>query len=99
MLIQFDYYGAVRQAGRVEDVAQDIQQLASNEIEDLVNELSVYWKGEAAEAYFSKCRELQRELRSTSRELNTVAQNIRARSERVRQAEEMARQIAQNTGL
>ena len=98
MLIEFDYYGAMRQAGRVEDAADDIRQLASGELEDILNELSVYWKGQAAELYFSKCRELQRELRDTSRELNCVANNIRFRSERVRAAEEMALQIAQDTG-
>lgn len=97
MLIEFDYCGAMRQAGRVEDAAEDIRQLAAREIEEIIDELSVYWKGQAAELYFSKCRELQRELRNTSRDLDNVANNIRRRSERMRAAEEAARRIAQNT--
>ncbi|MBE6984369.1 MAG: hypothetical protein E7434_01920 [Ruminococcaceae bacterium] len=97
MLIQFDYYGAMRQAGRVEEAAEDILRLADSQIEMIIEELSVYWQGASADLYFSKCRELQSALRNTSRDLDTVAGNIRARSARMREAELMAQQIAQNT--
>lgn len=97
MLIQFDYYGALRQAGRVEEAADDIIRLADSQIESIIEELSAYWQGASAELYFSKCRELQSALRNTSRDLNTVADNIRTRSVRMRDAELMAQQIAQNT--
>ncbi len=97
MLIHFDYYGAMRQAGRVEEAADDIVQLADRQIESIIDELSAYWKGTSAESYFSKCRELQNALRVTSRDLNNVARDIRTRSTRMRDAELMAQQIAQNT--
>ncbi len=98
MLIRFDYISAIRQASRVEEAAESICNLADREVEAIIDELSIYWKGESANLYLNKCRELQQELERTTRDLKTVANNIRTRSERMRLAEEMATQIAQNTG-
>ena len=96
MLIQFDYQCAVRQAARVDDAAEDVRRLATRELENMVDQLSVCWKGESAELYFAKCRELQSALEQTARDLESVASNIRHRSRKIRDAELAAMEIAQN---
>ena len=98
MLIMFDYLSAIRQAGRVEEAAESVRNLANRDVETIINELEAFWQGESAQLFYSKCRELQTELRETTNDLNRVAQNIRSRSEAMRRAEEAAAHIAQNAG-
>lgn len=93
--ISVDFEDAKRKASELEDIALELNRLAQNPYQQILQELLGSWKGGSAEAYRRKAEELQRQMRQTAQDINTVARNIRNSAQRIYNAEMRAKQIAE----
>ena len=84
--IQMDYNQAIREAKRLESVAEDCKN-CSTLVDKLIRLVPTYWQGEAATAFIDELNEWKRENNSIRTEAKTLGSNIRDVAERIREAE------------
>lgn len=92
--IDWNYIQAKRQASRLEEQADRLDRLASNQLKDTLKNLSHNWQGDSAREYIYKGERMKSEISSLSRELRRTAAVIRSSAERTYQAEMRARELA-----
>lgn len=95
--IQFDFNQAKKQAGKIDDIADNLSGLSQKKLESAMQTLSVNWKGANASAYLAKGGRLQTEINKTALELHSIASDIRTIAQRVYDAEMEAVRIAGRT--
>lgn len=94
--IEMNYNSAIRQAKRVESVADNMKRLANQEFGGTMQSLSANWRGQEASMYLQKGSQLQEDIRRTANELQSAAQKIRSEAWRIRQADLKALEIIQS---
>lgn len=92
--IQFNYNKAVSQAKELENLAQQLENLARRDMDDTLTAVSRGWNGESSDLFAAKGRKAQSDMRESAKQLRNLASGIRKAAENVRKAEERARQIA-----
>lgn len=92
--IEWNYIQAKRQAARLEEQADRLGRLATNQLEGTLRKLSYNWKGDSASAYIRKGDRMKDEMNSLARELKKTASVIRSSAERTYRAEMRARELA-----
>lgn len=93
--IRLNFNRAKQQADRLEEIGNEIRRMANKDYEDTLNGISAAWKGENANAYLSKARNLQNNIIGTGDDLIAVANEIRRKAQRVYNAEMEALRIAE----
>ncbi|BCN29978.1 WXG100 family type VII secretion target [Anaeromicropila herbilytica] len=93
--IEFDFAKALSQANEIDEIARDLNTLASNKFDTTMQSLSSNWKGDSANKYLKKGVTLQTYMGTSVKNLNTVADNIRAVAKRIYEAEMEAKRIAE----
>lgn len=91
--IEFDFRQAMRQADRIEEIADKLR-LSNSKLENSLQNLSVSWKGENASAYLAKGSSLQTKMNKTAQGLQAAASDIRTVAKRLYDAEMAALAIA-----
>lgn len=92
--IEWDYLQAKRQADRLEEQADVLDRLASNQMEESLQRIAYSWKGENAGIYICKGNKAKNEIKRLSRELRRTAAVIRSSAERMYRAEMRAKALA-----
>ena len=92
--INFNYNRAVRQAGQLEEVAQNLTRAASNDMESIFSEISRAWQSDSAPRYIQKGQKVQTDIGKIAKNLREIAKAIRTIAQRVRDAELEAWRIA-----
>ncbi len=92
--IRMNYQKAMQQAQRLEEIANDMQSLSSNDFGGTLQDIAASWKGENASEYLRKGGMLQGDMEETSRTLSDIAIEIRRKAKAIRDAEMAALQIA-----
>lgn len=92
--IEFDFRKALGQADKIEAIADRLGKLSESEFGDIMQNLSVGWKGDNASQYLSKGSRLQEKMNGTVKELYSVAADIREIAKRIYEAEMAALAIA-----
>ena len=93
--IQFDFKQAKKQAGRIDDIADNLSCLSQKKLESAMQTLSVNWKGANASAYLAKGDRLQTEINKTAKELRSIASDIRAIAQNIYNTEMEVLRIAE----
>lgn len=93
--IQFDFNQAKKQAGKIDDIADDLSNLSQKKLESALQALSVNWKGANASVYLDKGGRLQDEINKTVTELRSIASDIRTIARRIYNAEMEVLRIAE----
>lgn len=94
--IQMDFNRAKAQASQLETIADSIEKLASNNMEECMAGVSSNWKGESADLYIQKGRQLEREMKDSAKELKRIAQTVRKIAQNTYNAEKKAILAARN---
>lgn len=92
--IEWNYLQAKRQADRLEEQADMLDRLASNQMEESLQRLTGSWKGENARRYICKGNRAKKEINKLSKELKRTASVIRSSAERMHRAEIRAKALA-----
>ncbi len=93
--IEFDFKKALGQADKIEAIAEKLNKMSTVELGNIMQNLSVGWKGENAELYLSKGSSLQDKMNETAKSLYAAASEIRTIAKRIYDAEMAALAIAQ----
>lgn len=94
--IEMNYNNAMRQARRVESIADNMKRLANQELGGTMQSLAANWRGQEASMYLQKGSQLQEGIRRTANELQSAAQKIRSEAWRIRQADLRALEMIQS---
>ena len=92
-MIIFDYEQVFREAERVDEAAQKAAAVAGR-IDRAMGELSRFWEGEQAQAYFRKAGRLREQSEAAARNYRALAEQMRRIAERMRELEELNMEIA-----
>lgn len=92
--IKMDFQEALRDADRVESIANRMQNLADGAFEDSMAGLASAWTGENSTQFLRKEGQIQKEIRTNARTLQSIAEDIRTVARQVYEAERRAYYIA-----
>lgn len=92
--IEFDFRQAIRQADKIDELANNLNGLSNRKFAGSLQNLAAGWKGENASLYLAKGSSLQKKMNGTAGELHTVAADIRTIAKRLYDAEMAALAIA-----
>lgn len=93
--IYMNYNKAMKQANRLEELANELRGLANNDVDDTLSHLSSQWKGDNANTYVRKGYELQKNLLATAKKMTDTATAIRTAAKRTRASEIAAIELAE----
>ena len=93
--IQIEYQQVINQAAKLEECANDMQEL-QRQIETLMNNLRSGWSGESAELYLQKCDALAGKLSQSEKNLDQTARVIRKSAKAYRDAELAALELVRD---
>ena len=94
--ILMNFQEANRQAGRLEEIAEDISRTADRDLENEIQKISLNWKGENAQAFTKKASTMQDKTRRNAKDLKQIAKTIRTIAKNTYDAEMRAMEIAKN---
>lgn len=92
-IINFDFGKATRQAQQIDDIADDLNSIATKTFNDAINSIHASWKSEAANMFLEHCEATRSDILNRVKELRDIAQKIRAEIKRLKEAEEKAKQV------
>lgn len=92
--IELNFRQAKQQAEQLESLAKSLENLAKNDLDGTLRQLSSAWKGESASAYMRKGERLEEKIIQTAEDLQRTAQTIRSTAQRTYNAEIRARELA-----
>ena len=94
--IEWNYIQAKKQADRLDEQADRLLKLASQQMEGTLRDLSYNWKGSSAASYIGKGERVEAEISVLAGDLRRTAGVIRSSAERTYRAEMRARELAKN---
>lgn len=93
--IQIDFSAANSHAQLLDEIADQMKQLANQQMASTIQEMSMNWKGDSASAFFAKAEIVKSNIAETARSLHSIADNIRTNAKRAYDAEMAALNIAE----
>ena len=93
--IKFNFVQAKLQAQRLENIASEMRNMANQNFESAISQLSGGWKGESATLYIRKAENVRNDILKTARDLDAVAGSIRKVAQKVYNAEMEAKRLAE----
>lgn len=92
--ILFNYRQAIRQAEKLDELADKIERLAVEKIGNTVGSLRNNWNSDNSHRYYSKVGQVQNDIKGNARNIRRVASSIRTTAESIKRAELRALEIA-----
>jgi uncharacterized protein YukE len=92
-IMNFNYNKAIKQAEKIESVADDMQNIANRQFQTAINSISVCWKGDASAAFNRYCVATQTDMRAQSSKLLDLGKRIREVAKILKEAEEKALEL------
>lgn len=93
--IRMDFDRAIRKAQSLEELAQQLESLAEDNMEATFQNVGRAWNGEASRDYLGKGRELKRKIKSSAAQLKRIAEALRTAARVTYNAERHAILVAQ----
>lgn len=92
--IYLEYSKANQQADALDQIAERLGKLSSQQFQECLGQISVNWQGSNADAYIKKGKTLQGNISQTAGELKKAASVIRKIAKTTYDAEMRARELA-----
>ena len=94
--ILFNYRQAMKQADRLDEIAQKIEKLAAVKMESTIGTLKNAWQSDNSALYYNKMNRVQEEILEDAADVKKVAQSIRTTAESIKRAELRALELAKS---
>ena len=91
--IDTDFNEAIRQAEALEGLADQINTLGVNGLQNTLQNISCNWKGENANIFLEKGDRFKEELLDTAHELRSIAESLKARAKWVYDVEQVTQEL------
>ena len=92
--IEMDFHSAIEQAEELEKIANNLLDLAEEDLEKVRKKLSKVWQGNNADAYRQKLLEEETSMRKLSAKIKKIAAVVRKVAQTTYEAELTAEQTA-----
>jgi len=92
--ILFNYHQAIRQAEKLDNVANNLSRLSGDRMESTIGTLNSAWQSDNSPQYIRKVQKVQTDITKSADKLRKIAGAIRTTAEAVRNAELRALEIA-----
>ena len=92
-LIDIDFAVARSQADRLEEVANNLENMVNNEYSTTMQEIKAGWTGEASDAYMNKGAILESDMRTTIDRIRDVVNSIRNTVDKAEKAQRLAQEV------
>lgn len=93
--IELNFRMAKQQADQLENLALQLDRLASSQFSGTMQVLSANWKGENANAFLQKGSRLENDMRQTAKNMQKAAVQIRTAAKKIYDAEMYAKRLAE----
>lgn len=93
--INFNYRVAMNQAAQLEDLANQLKRIATQDVDSALSQVSGSWKGDSAHIFLDKGNKAKSDLVRSANQLQNTANAIRRAARTIRDAEIRAKQIAE----
>lgn len=93
--IKMNFDSAVRKASELEGLAEQMENLAENNAENILQNVGKAWTGEASRDYLKKGRRIKNKMEDCASQLKEIAGTIRTTARIVYDAERAAILLAQ----
>jgi len=90
MAINFNYYQAINQAIKIENIACEMLNVSNNQLQESIDSVSACWRGEASKQFINYCSSTQNDIRSEAGKLQALSKRIREVALIIKEAEEQA---------
>lgn len=94
MAIKFDYESTIRQAEKLEELAERLKAIAQNDLEDILSEVNQGWQGENAAKFLVKGDRMKGKVILSSDNLRRIAVTLRQMAGNLQRSEQEAARIA-----
>ncbi|MDO4799296.1 MAG: WXG100 family type VII secretion target [Bacillota bacterium] len=92
-ILNFDYHRAIRQANQISNYADQLRNLASQDMKRSIESISAAWQGEAATQFIGHCTRTQTAVSNQASKLQDLAERIREVARIIHEAEERAKEL------
>ena len=92
-LIEVDYLDALRKADRLDELAQELRSLATQDLQSIQSGVSRSWKGSASELYQKRMRTYRQQVEAHANDCKNLASGLRTAAKRYQQLEMLANGI------
>lgn len=93
--IQFNYSRAISQARKLEQLADELKNLANSNLESTISNLSSNWSGESAAAFMAKAQKAKEDMLNNATQLYNTASVVRKSAKNIRDAELQALKVVE----
>ena len=92
-MIAFNYNEAVKQANKLEQISEELQNLIEGTLKNWQSELECTWKGDSAQIYLQRTEKLYKDINQTAKITSAVATAVRISAKNIKVAEDAASQM------
>jgi len=96
-MIQINYTETMRKVQLINELSERLGQLGTN-MNNMINETNVHWRGEAANAYLNQCVVLRQEMADTQQSMLLIAETIKNVAETIKNTDENLAMMASSIG-
>jgi WXG100 family type VII secretion target len=89
-IMNFNYERALRQAGQMDEAANEMENLANQKLRGAADHIAAVWQGAAATDYLRYCERIRNDIRVKADSLKETAERIRKAARILKEAEERA---------
>lgn len=93
--ITFNYNKAVKQAGELEEIAQEIRKVANDKMETSIQTVDKNWDGATSKKFVTKSKQLKSKVVDSADDIEKIASTIKTMAKAIYDAEMEALRIAQ----
>lgn len=92
-LIEIDYRDAMKKADRLDELAQELRNLAAQDLQSIQSGVSRGWKGSASELYQKRLKSYKQQVEAHAKDCQALAASLRNAAKRYQQLEALANSI------
>ncbi|MDR1639969.1 MAG: WXG100 family type VII secretion target [Clostridiales bacterium] len=95
-MVQFDYFETMMKVRGIRELADNLRRMVS-ELDSLMTDTSVHWRGMAASAYLKQCEQLKAEMDRSRQDLVNIADTVQKVAETIKDADQRLADLASTT--
>lgn len=92
-IMDFNYNKAISQAKEIDNIAEDMLNVANKQMQNTVDSIGICWRGEASQQFVNYCESTQSDIRTQAKKLQDLARRIRDVARIIKDAENRAKEL------
>lgn len=92
--IDIDFQRMKQQAEQLEEIANEMDELAKSELNGSIEQISKNWKGENASSYIAKADLLKSNVSTTATRIKNLSERVLARAQHIYEIEKRNEELA-----